>query len=265
MVKFAGRSHPGFRGGENEDHIGWSNPARRFVVADGMGAHANGKLASQIVCNTLVGSGARRQLEQAVCAAHAAVVAATTAGSNMGSTVVAAELEVGRCLVVWVGDSRAYRWRSGLLERLTKDHSVAEMLQEQEGLTEQEAKTRPDQGPTQALGMGVPIPSVVTTRLGRHEWILLCSDGLTSMLEDSAIASVLRNSESTDEAADALISATLVAGATDNVSVVVIDSGPGSGWLTDLWHQLMDRLSVPSRSTENAIRTRRLAHRLPGR
>lgn len=246
MVTFTARTHPGFRAGENEDRIGWTADQRRFVVADGMGGRENGAVASQRVCDAVVGPGADQRLERAVRAAHGTIVAATGADpalGEMGSTVVAAEFHGRSCQIVWVGDSRAYLWRAGALTRLTRDHSMAELLQQVAGLAEEETRSRPDRHVlTQFLGgEEAPTPSVLTQTLAEHDWILLCSDGLTSELVDEEIADALRGSESTDEAADSLVSATLVAGARDNVSVVLVDSGAEPRRLAAVWHAVIRR------------------------
>src|SRR5688572_4427580 len=91
-MRFAGRTHPGRRGGENEDSIGWDETSSLWFVADGMGGHAAGDVASRVVKETLLATATSSPLEKAVGQAHDAVVAAATANpenANMGSTVVA--------------------------------------------------------------------------------------------------------------------------------------------------------------------------------
>lgn len=244
MIRFSARTHVGSRGGENEDHIGWMAEGSRFVVADGMGGRPNGARASEIVCEAVVGVGAARRLDRAVLAAHAAILAASTADpalGEMGSTAVAAEFRGQSCQIVWVGDSRAYLWRDGVLVRLTRDHSFVEQFRRQDGRAEH-GSGEPADGHVlmQFLGdRNEPTPSVLTQRVDWHDVILLCSDGLTAELDDAAIADALRDCESTDEAADSLISATLVAGARDNVSVVVIDGGKEPRGLAAIWNRLV--------------------------
>jgi PPM family protein phosphatase len=230
-MRFAGRTHPGRRGGQNEDSIGWSEPERLWFVADGMGGHASGDVASRIVKETLLGSALRLPLGEAVMKAHAAISAAadtTAAYSNMGSTVVAARIADRHALVVWVGDSRAYLWRRQTLRQLTRDHSFLEILREHEHLSEAQLRGHPQKNlVTQTLGIGAPQPASVSEPMRRRDWLLLCSDGLNDELEDKEIADVLRSQATPERAAEALVEAALARGGRDNVSAVVVEyDGP---------------------------------------
>jgi protein phosphatase len=142
---------------------------------------------------------------------------------GMGSALVSLHIQGSICSVVWVGDSRAYLWREGTLRRLTRDHSVAELLREQQLLTDAEIESSPDRHSiTQTLGLGDPQPSVTKTPLHSGDWLLLCSDGLTDELNDPAIIEVLRQSSSPESAADGLINGALDRGGRDNVSVIIV-------------------------------------------
>lgn len=229
-MQYAGRTHPGRRGGQNEDSIGWDEAHRLWFVADGMGGHASGDVASRIVRETLLAS-AEESLEAAVRKAHQAVAdaaAANTAHDNMGSTVVAARLNDRLGEVVWVGDSRAYLWRKKELQLITRDHSFLELLREQENLSDEQLRGHPNKNlVTQTLGIGTPEPSTSTLPLRTGDWLLLCSDGLNDELEDREIAEILGSHPSTEEAADALIAAALAKGGKDNVSVLLVEyDGP---------------------------------------
>src|SRR5262245_12780411 len=187
-MRFAGRTHPGRRGGQNEDSIGWDEGTGLWFVADGMGGHASGDVASRIVKETLLANAATATLEEDVRKAHAAVAAEAdrnAAHSNMGSTVVAMRIASRQAEIVWVGDSRAYLWRDGTLSALTRDHSFLEILREHEHLSEAQLRGHPNKNlVTQTLGIGTPMPSVSTVPLRRRDWLLLCSDGLNDELED---------------------------------------------------------------------------------
>jgi protein phosphatase len=226
MIQFAARTHPGRRPGDNEDSIGWDTDRQVWFVADGMGGHAAGGVASSIVKQALLKRDAPHEPGDAVLAAHAAVVAAAEANpeyQGMGSTVVCAHVAGDACSLVWVGDSRGYLWRDGTLRRLTKDHSFAEILRSEQGLTDTEIRVHPARHVvTQTLGLGTPEPSVVETRLRQGDWIVLCSDGLTDELTDAGIIEVLAQSPSAEAAANALMEGALQNGGRDNVSVVVL-------------------------------------------
>ena len=139
-MRYAGRTHPGRRGGQNEDSIGWDEVRQLWFVADGMGGHASGEVASSIVKQTLLEPGAPSLLE-AVHRAHEAIArAAALANSNMGSTVVALRLQAREGEIVWVGDSRGYLWRDRVLQPVTRDHSFLELLREQENLSDEQLR-----------------------------------------------------------------------------------------------------------------------------
>ena len=230
-MRFAGRTHPGRRGGQNEDSIGWSEPEQLWFVADGMGGHASGDVASRVVKETLLGSALTLPLSAAIMKAHAAVAAAAesnTAHNNMGSTVVAARIADRQAQVAWVGDSRAYLWRGQALRQLTRDHSFLEILREQEQLSESQLRGHPHRNlVTQTLGIGAPQPSSVSEPLRRRDWLLLCSDGLNDELEDREIADTLRSQTTPEGAAAALVDAALARGGRDNVSAIVVEyDGP---------------------------------------
>jgi serine/threonine protein phosphatase PrpC len=230
-MRYAARTHPGRRGGQNEDSIGWHEANGLYFVADGMGGHASGDVASRIVKETLLGNALHLPLRAAVKRAHEEVAQAAadnTAHANMGSTVVAIRIEDRHAEIAWVGDSRAYLWRSDTLRQLSRDHSYLEVLREQENLSETQLRGHPNKNlVTQTLGIGTPEPSSITEPLRRGDWLLLCSDGLNDELEDSEIAKILRAHDAPDAAADALIGAALAHGGRDNVSAVLVEyDGP---------------------------------------
>ena len=240
--RFCGRTHPGRRGGANEDAIGWDEGSSFWFVADGMGGHASGDVASRVVKETLLGEALALPLVDAIRKAHETVATTAktnTAYDNMGSTVVAARIAERQAEIVWVGDSRAYLWRDDSLSALTRDHSYVEVLRAQEKLTEEQLRGHPNRNlVTQTLGIGAPTPSVAHLVLQRRDWLLLCSDGLNDELEDREIAEVLRTSGEPEKAAEALIEAALAKGGRDNVSAVVVEyDGPSGVALSDALSQ----------------------------
>lgn len=245
-MRYAGRTHPGRRGGQNEDAIGWDEARRVWFVADGMGGHASGDVASGIVKKTLLESGAAT-LTAAIRKAHENVAAAAAlAHSNMGSTVVAVRLSDAEGEFVWVGDSRGYLWRANALEAVTRDHSFLELLREHEHLSEAQLRGHPQKNlVTQTLGLGTPEPSVNRVPLRNGDWLLLCSDGLNDELEDGEMAGVLRSHASPGAAADALIEAALARGGRDNVSAVIVEySGPDVSFLRPSRRTIMQWLPI---------------------
>lgn len=229
-VRFAARTHPGRRPGQNEDAIGWNTTRAVWFVADGMGGYSNGDVASRVVYETLVAMRSPT-LETAILDSHRAIVEEATrlgAVNNMGSTVVAAQLKGTSAEIVWVGDSRAYLWRKSKLQLVTRDHSLLEALRQQGQLSEGQMRDHPNRNlVTQTLGFGDPQPSVVRVDLEQADWLVLCSDGLNDELDDQQIAAILQGKQHLTEAADALIEGALASGGRDNVSVVIVEARAG--------------------------------------
>jgi PPM family protein phosphatase len=247
MAEFAALTHPGSRDGENQDSIGWDTQQQFWFVADGMGGHASGEVASRLVKETLLAQSASVGVAAAVLLAHEAVMQEAERRGvqrGMGSTVVTAQFTPSRSAhIVWVGDSRAYLWRGGELQRLTRDHSYLEMLRAESDLSETALRDR--QGAnvvTQALGMGTPEPGQADVPLRTGDWLILCSDGLPVELRDAEIALTLEKQKTPKAAADALFTATLQHGARDNVSIIVIPyEGPNARGTWNLWPALKGR------------------------
>ncbi len=227
MAEFASHTHPGRVHDDNEDAIGADLARHRWLVADGMGGHASGEVASAIVKETILRE-TDLPLTDAVRAAHRAVAAKAEGGDGryrgMGSTVVALALINGEAEVVWVGDSRAYLWRSGDIRRVSRDHSFVELLRDSKGVSESTIRTHPDRHlVTQTLGHGDPVPSSVHFAVLAHDWLILCSDGLTDELDDKEIAALLKASAAPEEAVVQLVDAALARGGHDNISVIVLE------------------------------------------
>jgi len=231
-MRFAARTHAGRRGGQNEDSLGWDEARALWFVADGMGGHASGDVASRIVKDTLLAT-SEPSLEAAVLNAHRAIVAAARtigAVNNMGSTIVAGRIADGTAEIVWVGDSRAYLWREGALRQITRDHSYLEVLREEQKLSEAQLRGHPQKNlVTQTLGLGEPRPATLRLALRNGDRILFCSDGLNDELEDREIAAALQAHATPEAAAEALIAAALAHGGRDNVSVIVVEHDGADG------------------------------------
>lgn len=227
--EFAASSHPGLRRERNEDSYEADAARGLWLVADGVGGHACGDVASGIVRDTMQFHIARgAPLVTAVKRAHAAILQASAERPEtlgMGSTVAAALIDGNNFEIAWVGDSRIYRWRQRL-EQLSSDHNRVGELLRMKLIEPAEAGTHPERHVlTQSLGVSVGMhldPGYGTGVLEPGDRLLLCSDGLTDELSDSLIAHVLGSHDTPRSQADALISAALEAGGRDNITVIVI-------------------------------------------
>ena len=239
MLEFAGKTDVGVRGGENEDSIGWDVERKMWLVADGMGGHASGQVASDIARTSLLESDPDKSTAAQLVEAHAAIIAVADKDgqlSGMGTTVVLAKVIGQSAEISWVGDSRAYLWRRQQLTPLTRDHSFLEVLRAQNVLTEEQLRADPRGNlVTQTLGLGDPRPSVEMTPLRFGDWILLCSDGLNDELEDTEIARILSANTNVHAAVDELIDAALHHGGRDNTSIIIIEFKGAKGRAV-LWH-----------------------------
>jgi PPM family protein phosphatase len=149
----------------------------------------------------------------------------------MGTTVTAAKVTGDEVSLGHVGDSRAYRLRDGELEQLTRDHSLVAELERSGQITPEAAEHHPQRSIiTRALGPEPDVQVDTYTLAGRvGDLFLICSDGLTSMISDEELGSILRSSDSLDEAAESLVRAANQSGGKDNITVVMFRLGNGDG------------------------------------
>jgi len=234
LIEFTATTHPGNRYQLNEDAIGWSEKAGIWFVADGIGGHARGDLASATVKKALLEVPAQppRSLKKLVMLAHEAVLLEGIEQSltNMGSTLVLARIRDNRLNVAWCGDSRAYLFRAGKLTRLTRDHSLLEQLLESGAVTPQEAFGHPRRNVlVQALGINSPPPqpSEIALTLDNDDLVILCSDGIHDELHDDHIAELLSamntaGSASTQAIVDEIERRVLATDARDNLSAICL-------------------------------------------
>ncbi len=223
-LRFAATTNAGNRTGANEDHIGWNEAAGLWVVADGMGGHAAGEVASEITVAATLKWAVEFRLADSLLKAHEAVVDAAAADerrTGMGSTVVALRRDGTHAEIGWIGDSRAYLWRAGKLTQLTRDHSLTQALTERLGSDTVIADHRIL---IQAVGMESPQPEVVFQSIQVGDIFLLASDGLTTEVPDPQISALLQGATDPQAAVDALLAAALDHGGGDNVSIIVIEA-----------------------------------------
>ena len=223
------RSETGHVRKRNEDSLRVHGEAGLAVVADGMGGHPGGDIASRVAVEAVERALAddAAGLTEALHAAHRAVVEAggVEGKPGMGTTCVAARLRSDALECAWVGDSRLYRLHAGRLERLSRDHSHVQSLVDAGALSPEAAEHHPERHIlTQCLGgFGYDVPEIehriVPVAFGDR--VLLCTDGLTGELSDARIESVLAGTPDDRTAARALVEAALAAGGRDNVTVIV--------------------------------------------
>ena len=230
----------GRRRGHNEDSYSADSEAGLFIIADGMGGHEGGEVASALVVRSIrqdVAGGIR--LDEALKAAHYNLLRAVENGigrPGMGATAVALQIFDGNYQVAWVGDSRAYLW-DGQLKQLTHDHSFVQKMMDTGVLTETEARVHPRRNVlTQALGVESAEALTVETvsgRLSAGQKILLCSDGLTGELEDEEIEMIMRRDLPDRDCVAELIRAANSREGKDNISVILVASQAGRSETTD--------------------------------
>jgi PPM family protein phosphatase len=203
-----------------------------FMVADGMGGAQAGEIASRMTTEEfaqarLVPARGEDTLRDVIVAANAKIHQRASSDSTvagMGTTVAAALVgDDGRVAFAHVGDSRAYLLRDGALQRLTEDHSLVGELVRQGELTEAEAEQHPQRSViTRALGAEADVRvDTFTVDSQPGDVVLLCSDGLTTMVDEATIGRLLYEHAGAAEAASELVRAALAAGGEDNVTVVI--------------------------------------------
>jgi len=227
MIRSAASTNVGRVHNLNEDSLGADPQRGVWLVADGMGGHAAGEVASRVARDTLLAEiAAGRGLQDATLAAHAAVVleaASNDAQKGMGTTSVALRIRDAQCEMVWVGDSRGYLFRAGELTQLTKDHSFMQMLIDGQHLTVEQARTHPKRNVvTQVLGYGDPAPDSITCPLQQGDVLMLCSDGLYDELPDSEIGDIMRAETDLQICVDQLVNTACEKGGRDNISTVLV-------------------------------------------
>ena len=252
----AGFSDTGLVRQTNQDAFAVDNDLGLWIVADGMGGHAGGGIASRIAVDSLVGtikaatsaggslsigpSHLADLLTKALSLAHEAIHDEAVQNQElegMGTTIVVCFLcpsSPSQAVLAHVGDSRAYLLRDRLLHALTTDHSYVQKLVAQGSLTEDEASRHPQRN-VLLRALGIPGQSIPDTRvqpLEPHDELLLCSDGLTKMLGEDEIVSLLSNTQaSPTDMSRQLVDRANENGGKDNTTVVLIRplrSIPGS-------------------------------------
>jgi protein phosphatase len=217
------------RGG-NEDSLLIDDRLGVFAIADGMGGHRGGEVASSTAVEAVrVAMANGASIDTAIQSANAAIRERAVGDpdvTGMGTTFTAiVPLDDANVLIGHVGDSRAYLARSGTLRRLTRDHSLVEDLVREGRITRDQADVHPQRSIiTRALGIEPEIEvDLYTVRVAKDDRLLICSDGLTDMLSEDEVARIATDVVDGSEAAHALIDAANAAGGIDNITVVLLD------------------------------------------
>ncbi len=238
-----GRTETGHVRSMNQDVFAAINSCNFWIVADGMGGHPGGDLAAHLAVDAatqraksllaakdLTPEAQAARLTETVTAANRAVhekVREQPALKGMGTTVVAMTITPTAPSVAYIahlGDSRAYRFHAGSLTQLTRDHTLVAVLLERGLINDATARAYPDRHVlAKGLGMGLDMtPEVTSIPLTHDDVLLLCSDGLTKMLDDADIASILaRTQHNPRRACHELVEEALARGGEDNVTVIV--------------------------------------------
>ncbi len=228
------RTHVGRVRPLNEDRFVDRPLLGLWAVADGMGGHQAGDVASGLVADSLMevsaphsGYGFLDEVRDALVRANrflSARASASKPGTVIGSTVVVLMSYERHFACLWAGDSRAYRLRDGAFQQISKDHSVVQHLIDSGSLSREDAKhDRRSNVITRAVGVYEEINlDLVDGVMQPNDVFLLCSDGLSGPLEDEEIAQHLKGNVELAAAADSLIDAALDRGGRDNITLVLI-------------------------------------------
>ncbi len=223
----------------NEDSVLVDEERGIFLLADGLGGHRGGEVASSLAVNEVYGylkprlemigsAESYRILAESVASAHSAVFRKSLENPNlhgMGTTLEIAVFVRSAVFICHVGDSRVYLFRNGKLEKLTTDDNAAAWLMEHEHVPKEEIPHQARHLLTQAVGISKElVPEFYSPSLRPRDIIMLCSDGLTETLDDGEIGDIiLECGAGLQEAADALVDEANARGGPDNISLILVD------------------------------------------
>jgi serine/threonine protein phosphatase PrpC len=228
----AQQTHRGKRRQHNEDAVLSRSPAGLWAVADGMGGHQSGDVASAAITAALAAVPLAGPLSDRIDAVEDALVAVNDElrlhassrglGATIGSTVVVLVAEGALGAVLWAGDSRLYRLRAGRLEQVTRDHNPISDLLDTGGATEEQALAADTNIITRAVGGQARLfLDVAVFDLAPEDHFLLCSDGLYRELTPEQLAAIMLEPR-LDRAAEVMLDRALEGAAGDNISLVLV-------------------------------------------
>ena len=248
-IRYAARTDVGRKRTHNEDYFALLEEERLFLVADGMGGHASGEVASKMAAET-IGEFYQRTREdedatwpykmdrslsyienRLVCGIKLANLRIFETSNRdlrykgMGTTIVSCLVSGDKIYVAHVGDSRCYRVRAGQITQITRDHSLLEDYKEAKpDMTEEEERNFPHKNViTRALGMRETVQvDIRSHQIKSGDVYILCSDGLSGMVGDDSIAQIASNAKSLERAVAELVDAANRNGGTDNVTTLLL-------------------------------------------
>ena len=247
-IRYAAKTDVGMKRTHNEDYFSLIEDEQLFIVADGMGGHASGEVASKLAAETIGEFYQRTKDEEAtwpykmdrslsyienrlVCGVKLANLRIFETScrdiryKGMGTTIVAGMVAGDKIYIGHVGDSRAYRVRKGSIEQLTRDHSLLEDYKEAKpDMTEDEERNFPHKNViTRALGMRETVQvDIRAHQVEDGDTFVFCSDGLSGMVADDQMREIVANAKSLERAVAELVDAANRAGGTDNITTLVL-------------------------------------------
>jgi protein phosphatase len=247
-IRYAAKTDVGMKRTHNEDYFSLIEDEQLFIVADGMGGHASGEVASKLAAETIGEFYQRTKDEEAtwpykmdrslsyienrlVCSVKLANLRIFETScrdiryKGMGTTIVAGQIAGDKIYVGHVGDSRAYRIRETDISQLTRDHSLLEDYKEAKpDMTDEEARNFPHKNViTRALGMRETVQvDIRAHQIKSGDTYVLCSDGLSGMLGDDQMREIIMNAKSLERAVAELVDAANRAGGTDNITTLLL-------------------------------------------
>lgn len=236
-MEIAAKTHVGLVRENNEDFYVYDADQGLFVVADGIGGHNAGEVASTLACNIVQDYIVRYYedyndklpllISKAFEKANKAVYMKSFEDSQfegMGTTMTLGIIQGGVMYVGHVGDSRMYIIRERIMEQITKDHTLVNELLKNGTITKEESLKHPQRNIiTKAIGSSEKlVVDIFETEVEKNDVLMLCSDGLTDYVTDEEISVIYNDSESIDELCDRLVTAAIESGGNDNITVMAV-------------------------------------------
>ena len=247
-IRYAAKTDVGMKRTHNEDYFSLIEQDQLFLVADGMGGHASGEVASKMATETIQEFFTRSQdddvtwpykLDLALSFVENRLVVGVKMANQriyetalkdlrlkgMGTTIVGGQIVGDKLYIAHVGDSRCYRVRAAKIQQMTRDHSLLEDYKDAKpNMSEDEQRKFPHKNViTRALGMREHVQvDVLAHDIQDRDTLLLCSDGLSGMVEDPKLLEVVKSAPDLETAVSNLIEAANAAGGTDNITVLAL-------------------------------------------